>query len=282
MKIITLDLEEWFHILEHESVEDSGKWSSFDNRLDAVVDDLLCILSKFSVRPTIFALGWIARKRPDVIKRLAEYGCEIGSHSDLHALATRLSQSEFRNDLTRSIKSIEDLTGRKVISYRAPGFSITLDNLWVFEELIAQGIQYDASIFSARRAHGGLRSSNIVGPTVLKTQAGDIREFPMSFLQLGPIRVPCSGGGYFRLFPWPLLDAILRQQHYVMSYFHPRDFDPGQPVVNGLGGFRRFKSYYGIKNSSKKLHKMLVNTAFFSLSEAASLVDWENAPEVNL
>jgi len=53
-----------------------------------------------------------------------------------------------------------------------------------------------------------------------------------------------------------------------MTYFHPRDFDDGQPMIPGLSNFRKFKSYTGIKNTSTKLGSMIKQNTFSGLKRA--------------
>ena len=67
-----------------------------------------------------------------------------------------------------------------------------------------------------------------------------------------------------------------------MTYFHPRDFDPDQPVVPGLNYRRYFKSYVGLKGSLAKLEGLLQNNQFVTLEEASNMVNWSNAKIINL
>ena len=91
-----------------------------------------------------------------------------------------------------------------------------------------------------------------------------------------------SGGGYFRIFPGNRIQKWFGDDHYVMTYFHPRDFDTEQPVIPNLSPIRRFKSYVGIKGAKKKLVNLLAEYKFIDLHTAVEKVDWDLVPRVNL
>lgn len=280
LKILTFDLEEWFHILDHDATRDEEQWRSFPSRIDQNTRRILDLLEERGQRATFFCLGWIARRHPDVIKKIAAAGHEVACHSDMHRLVYEQSPDQFRSDAARAIGTLEDLTGRKIVSFRAPGFSVTEQTTWVFEILADLGIRRDSSVFPARRAHGGFPAFGSAVPAIIRAGGTEIREFPVNTLALFGRPVVFSGGGYFRLLPWPLLDFMMKKSVYVMTYFHPRDFDPGQPVIPGLSLARRFKSYVGLSSAFSKLGRMLREHHFVSLEEADGLTDWNAAKKI--
>ena len=153
---------------------------------------------------------------------------------------------------------MSDLTGKTIDAYRAPGFSIKESNLWAFDVMAEEGIKYDSSVFPAKRAHGGLPQFTTDQPCTVITKKGyEIIELPLNTTSLLGQKIVFSGGGYFRLLPEWYLNKLFLSQDYVMTYFHPRDFDAGQPLIPGLKLNRRFKSYYGINNAVKKLSNVL-------------------------
>ena len=95
-------------------------------------------------------------------------------------------------------------------------------------------------------------------------------------------RVIFSGGGYFRFFPLPLLRHFTRRADYMMTYFHPRDFDADQPMVPNLSSVRRFKSYYGLGGAQRKLEALLDEFPFINLTEAEKAIEWNEVPVVCL
>lgn len=282
MKILTFDIEDWFHLLDHESTASVESWHGYPSRVREGVDRLLDLLRERDTRATFFCLGWVAERYPDVIRAIDEAGFHIGTHSYAHQLAYQQSATDFREDLRRSIGILEEITGKRIDCYRAPGFSITAENLWVFEILIDEGIRVDCSLFAAERAHGGVPQLRVERPAVGDWNGTEIKVFPMNTRSILGKRLVYSGGGYFRLFPGFLLDKWLTQDDYVMTYFHPRDFDPDQPVLPDLGAVRRFKSYVGLGGARKKLDRILRNHQFIDLPEAMQQIDWSAAPRTNL
>ena len=174
MNILTFDIEEWFHILDNDSTKSEKEWSNFEYRLDSNMDRIFEMLDRKDQKATFFVLGWVAREFPHIVKRIHELGFEIATHSDRHQLAYNQTRKEFAADLDCSIKSIEDLTGVKVRTYRAPGFSIKEDNKWAFEELIKQGIEIDCSVFPAKRSHGGFPSYGHSEPSIINIKGVSI------------------------------------------------------------------------------------------------------------
>jgi polysaccharide deacetylase family protein (PEP-CTERM system associated) len=274
MNILTFDIEEWFHILDNKSTRTEAEWSRYETRIYENMDRIFQLLDETNSRATFFCLGWVADKHPDVIRRIDAAGYEIATHSYAHQLAYEQTPAEFQADLERSIKHLQDLTGKKVRSYRAPGFSIKEYNRWVFPILIEQGIEIDCSVFSARRAHGGDASLGMFAPGYLNVGGTLLKEFPINTAAVLGQDLIFSGGGYFRLFPYWMIKGLMRRSDYVMTYFHPRDFDAGQPMIPDLSRMRQFKSYYGLENCWPKLKQLLLEFPFMDLSQAEQQVDW--------
>ncbi|GAB3258457.1 DUF3473 domain-containing protein [Larkinella harenae] len=277
MNILTFDIEEWFHLLDNPSTRNEQDWGKFESRIHHNMDRIFRLLDDTNTRATFFCLGWVARKYPDVIRRIDEAGYEVGTHSDLHQLVYEQSPAEYRADLERSIKSLQDVTGKKVRSYRAPGFSVKEQNRWVFPLLLELGVEIDCSMFPARRAHGGDSSFGIAQPCYIDVNGALLKEFPINTVGVLGKDLIFSGGGYFRLFPLSVLRYFMRQSPYVMTYFHPRDFDPQQPMVPGLSRTRQFKSYYGLAGCWGKLQQLLQEYEFIDLAEADRRVNWADS-----
>jgi len=280
MNILTFDIEEWFHILDNESTKSENQWENFESRLEHNMDKIFKLLDDNNQDATFFCLGWVARKHPHIIKKINMLGYEVATHSDMHQLAYEFNRNQFNQDLERSIKSIEDITGEKITSYRAPGFSIKEENLWVFDELIKCGIEKDCSVFPAKRAHGGLEEFAYSKPAYIEREMGKIKEFPINLHNILGKNIVFSGGGYFRLIPYPLLKHFMKKSDYVMTYLHPRDFDPEQPMIEELNAIRRFKSYFGLKSSLSKLERLIQDFDFVSLDEANQMINWEQSKKI--
>lgn len=282
MHILTFDIEEWFHILDNSSTKTAKEWSNYETRIHQNVSRILDFLDHHQAKATFFCLGWIGEQYPEVIREISNRGFEIGSHSHLHQLIFEQEPEEFKRDLDRSIKTLEDITGKKIRSFRAPGFSLTTEVRWAFDELVKHGIEFDSSIFPAQRAHGGMSNFSTLGPHILKYDGVEIKEFPINVKAIAGKRIVYSGGGYFRLFPYPLIKRWSQNSNYVMTYFHPRDFDTNQPKIKELSTFRKFKSYCGLKTSLDKLSSYVKDFDFVDLMTASGQIDWNSADRVEL
>ena len=282
MKILTFDIEEWFHLLDNDSTKSIKQWSNFDSRIQIGMDIIYDILEKTEKSATFFVVAWMAEKYPEIIREISDRGFEVGSHTHLHQLAYEQDRKVFYNDVEKSIKTLEDCTGKKVSSFRAPGFSITKNNKWAFEVLHELGITKDSSVFPAGRAHGGLPSFGSSIPSIVDYNGIKLKEFPINTHTILGKPFIFSGGGYFRLLPYKIIKNFTLQSHYVMTYFHPRDFDVDQPIVPGLSLSRRFKSYVGLKTCKPKLEKWLSDFDFIDMNTADKIINWEKVPIVKL
>jgi peptidoglycan-N-acetylglucosamine deacetylase len=282
MKILTFDIEEWFHILDNTSTKTEADWANYESRIDANMNRIFDLLEQNDQSATFFCLGWVARKYPHIIRAITEKGYEIATHSDLHQLAYEQDYKTFKADLQTSISALEDITGKKVKAYRAPGFSIKNENKWVFETLIECGIDTDCSVFPAKRAHGGFDQFGHAEPCWIEINGLKIKEFPINVWDAFGQKTIFSGGGYFRLIPYFLLDKLTKNADYMMTYFHPRDFDANQPIIEELSFIRKFKSYNGLKNCLPKLDSLLKAHPFIDLQTANNQVDWNMAKVVKL
>ena len=282
LNILTFDIEEWFNLLDLDATRKVSAWDAFECRIHESTDRILNLLSETGCKATFFCLGWICEKYPEVIKKIAAGGYEIGSHTFSHQLAFEQTPREFRDDVRKSLELLADTTGERVRCFRVPGFSITQNNTWALDALVESGITIDSSIFPAGRGHGGFPSFGHAVPVTVATSGGTLREFPINTTPVLGKPIIFSGGGYFRLFPYPFLRRFMQRSPYVMTYFHPRDFDAEQPVLTGMPPPRRFKSYVGLSGALVKLRKLLQDFPFTDIRGAEALIDWEKAPIVRL
>ncbi len=282
MNILSFDVEEWFHLLDNDSTRTEDQWRGYEVRIYENMERIFRILEETNTKATFFIIGWIAKTYPDIVKRIAER-YQIGSHTMNHQLVWQQNPEEFREDVSSSIELLEDITGRKVDVFRAPGFSIRESEGWAFEILSELGITMDCSVFPARHSHGGMPSYSKAIPSLIEYKGVKIKEFPVSTKEIGGKHLIFSGGGYFRLFPYTLIRKWAKENgDYLMSYIHPRDLDAGQPMIKELNAVRRFKSYYGLEGAEKKLRNFLTDFHFVDVETASSLVNWEAASIVRI
>jgi polysaccharide deacetylase family protein (PEP-CTERM system associated) len=261
---LSFDLEDWFHIIGIAELEDDARWHALPSIFETYTAAILDELDLHGVRGTFFVVGWIARRYPEMIREVARRGHEIGSHSDMHRTVGQLGPQAFADDLARSLDALAACTSQRIRGFRAPSFSITPGCEWAFDALLDAGLDYDASLFPATRAHGGYPCPE--APHVQSAPSGRrIRALPMTTMRIAGRRVAFSGGGYLRLLPGAAIRAGFRQAHAagrpVTVYLHPRDFAPDAPLPP-LPLHRRFKTRVGLKTTRAKLRDLLARYDF--------------------
>lgn len=262
--LFTVDVEESFHAAAVEPFVPRSQWSGEASRVDRGVGRLLELLERHGSKGTFFTLGIVAERTPGVVRRIAEAGHEIASHGWSHRSVTRLSPSEFREEAARSRDLLSDLSGKPVVGYRAPNFSITPERSWAFEILLEEGYVYDSSVFPARRSGAGFT------PRVqrIECEAGRLLEIPMTPARIGSVRIPAGGGAWFRLLPYGLTQRALNQaaarSQPGVFYIHPWELDAEQPRLP-LNTRTRIRHYGGIRSVIPRLERLLTEFSFTSV-----------------
>jgi polysaccharide deacetylase family protein (PEP-CTERM system associated) len=292
MYILTFDTEEWYL----ERVLYGGrefKYQKYDETFSKLMEDL----DRFNIKATFFCLGKLALERPDVIRRIADNGHEVGCHSNEHTWLTKMDERILKEDTIDAIKALEDVSGQKVVSYRAPAFSITPVNKWAFNVLAECGIENDSSVFPANRDFGGYASFPQDTPCFICCEGFKLKEYPISTATVLGRIMAYSGGGYFRILPYWLVNNKMNKKDYNICYFHLNDLinqkikmksrkeyedyfhEPGT-LKNRL--IRYVKSNIGTGDSFEKLVKLLSDHQFMSIPEADKLIDWDKVKTVRL
>ena len=282
MNILTFDIEEWFHLLDFADTKGEEQWKNYEVRIHENVERIFRILEDTNTKATFFIIGWVAKTYPELIRRIAEK-YQIGSHTMTHQLVWQQSKEAFKEDVSASIKLLEDITGKPVECFRAPGFSIRESEAWAFETLAELGIKYDSSVVPAPASHGGMPSYGAAVPSIVEVGGVQMREFPIPYHPFAGKHIVFNGGGYFRLMPYGIISKWTKQcGNYCLSYIHPRDLDAGQPMLEGLPATRKFKSYVGLKGAENKLRKYLTEFEFTDITTAEKQIDWEKVPRVKI
>ncbi len=220
MNILTFDVEEWFHLLDNDSTRSEVEWIKYPVRIHENMDRIFRILDDTNSKATFFIIGWIAKTYPDLVKRIAER-YEIGSHTMNHQLVWQQDRATFKEDVSSSIKLLEDITGKPVKYFRAPGFSIRESEPWAFEVIKECGIEIDCSVFPAHHAHGGIPSYGRAIPSIIKYEDVELKEFPICTKELFGRHLIFSGGGYFRLFPYWLIKKWAIEKTGLSDFLYP-------------------------------------------------------------
>ena len=254
--IFSVDVEDWFHILDVPSAPPISEWDSLPSCVEGNFMRMLDIFSEKQVKITCFVLGWVAQRFPHLVKEAALRGHEIASHGYSHRLTYQLSRKQFYEDIFRTRTILEDLIGTQVFGYRAPSFSTTE---WFFETVAEAGYCYDASVFPAVREHGG-NPNHVREPHVMTLKNAVLFEFPTSVCDILGKAMCFAGGGYLRILPLPVIQhmsrKVIRSGNPVVFYIHPREIDPHHPRLP-MNGRRRFKCYVNLDTTEFKLSHIL-------------------------
>lgn len=262
--IFSVDVEDWYHILDVAAAPELADWDSLPSRIENNFRRLLDILGEHDVKATCFFLGWAAERFPELVKLADKQGHEIASHGYSHKLVFAMTAGEFCDDAVRSRKILEDLIGGPVSGYRAAGFSVIDTVPWFFDKLIAAGYRYDSSVFPAPRGHGGMTIGRLA-PYENTVGQQAIWEFPLTVVKLAGLRVCFFGGGYLRLFPYSIIKKMAARAagegRPVIYYIHPREIDPDQPRLP-MNFYRKFKSYINLKSTESKIRRLFHDFKF--------------------
>jgi polysaccharide deacetylase family protein (PEP-CTERM system associated) len=273
---MSIDVEDWFQVENLKPVVARTTWDSRESRVVRNTNRILSLLEEQGARATFFVLGWVAERQPELIRRIAAGGHEIASHGYGHDLIYTLSPAEFRADVERGKKLLEDVTGQQVFGYRAPSFSITDWAISILQEL---GFKYDSSVFPtiAHNRYGRLTGVDF-GQPILELRPG-FHEVSISCLPLGKRGVPWGGGGYFRMLPYAAwrggVRRILGTGAPYVFYIHPWEIDPGQPRMRGLSTVSRFRHYLNLARCEDRFARLLAD---FSWTTVKSLLE-QRKPE---
>jgi polysaccharide deacetylase family protein (PEP-CTERM system associated) len=263
--VMSVDLEDWFCVYNLSGLIPYADWDKCDSRVERNTMRLLSLFQTHRTEATFFVLGWVADRFPDLVKEIERQGHELATHGYSHRLLTLMHPEEFRGDLQRSLEVLSKASSQEVRGFRAPSFSLTRQTLWAVDILRECGIQYDSSVFPV----GFHPDYGIADASLWPYRLADgLTELPMSVAEVLGQRIPCSGGGYFRMYPYPLSSRLMRrcnrQGRSVIFYLHPWEIDPEQPRVQGLSWSKRFRHYKNLDRTGERLERLLSEFSFTS------------------
>lgn len=277
LHVLSFDFEEWFHIFGRNPLLEKNQWDELPVRLPEITYSILDMLDQHHARATFFCLGWVASKYPQLIREISSAGHEVAAHSYWHEQVHRQTLDAFREDLHRNIGILEEIIGLKVVSYRAPAFTLFPASGHAVEILVGAGIQTDSSIMSGIR-YQGIKLPNY--PFTFGPSGSSLIYYPVSTIRLLFRRIPYAGSGYFRLLPFGYIKAKLAQPGYHMLYFHPRDLDNRLHEVREFRAPERLRFLPGTGSSMQKLRLLL---GLYKMSSIAdTLIPGEKATIIDL
>ena len=292
MNILTFDIEEWY-IDERQGWLTPDKRTEYDTQLEKILD----VLDEHKYKATFFCVGKMATHFPEVIKKIEKRGHEIGCHSNTHQWLNKMNKDEGRYDTKEAIEALEQCIGKKIVSYRAPAFSIGEYNKWAFEVLAENGILYDSSVYPANRDFGGFPHFGSQEPTIIKHEGISLREYPIPLCHFAGSKFAYSGGGYLRFFPVAFVKKLMMHNDYAMIYLHIADLVPEANGVMSKKEYeayfkeegtiyarykRYFKANFGKKKAWNKLTSLLSSMTFESMQMASQTYDWDKAKVVKI
>lgn len=266
--ILTVDLEDWFHICGIKEIMSESSWSGLESRVVANTEKILEILSSKNTPATFFILGFIAHKNPELITRIQAAGHEIATHGYAHQAVYTMTPESFKEDIKRARDVISGITGQPVKGYRAPEWSIRDDSLWALEILGEEGFEYDSSM-APLPIIGNQNYPRV--PHLIKLSAGKIWEFPPMVVRTGLVNLPFGGGWGLRIFPYLLIRTAVQRMNRegspALIYIHPREFDPRVPDFN-LPIVKRLVLNARIHRTETTVKRLLNDFSFNTISKA--------------
>jgi polysaccharide deacetylase family protein (PEP-CTERM system associated) len=264
---LSIDLEDWFCANNLSNVIPREKWDEQELRVVHNTKRLLDLFEKYNIKATFFVLGWIAERVPYLITQIEESGHEIATHGYSHSLITEVTPEFFDKDIEKALSVTQSCVKQKIRGFRAPSFTITKKTIWAIDILIKHGIEYDSSVFPVG-FHPDYGISD--APLSVYKIKGNMVEVPLSVAEMFGKRIPCSGGGYFRLFPYCITKYLMRKCNKegrpVIFYLHPWEIDTEQPRVK-LPFLKKTRHYNNLKKTNSRLEKLLTDFEFVPIKE---------------
>lgn len=269
---LTVDLEDWYHVCGTGENSLPSKWAEYESRVTSDTNKVLSLLRTYDTKATFFVLGYIAEREPTLIKSIHGEGHEIAIHGYYHKRLFELNREEFEEDVKKSKEIVESITGEKVLGYRAPEWSIRNNTLWALSILKKLGIEYDSSMVPLTKM--GERNFGLY-PYVIKTEYGNIVEFPLTTMRCLWENLPFTGGLPLRISPYWYTVSKLRQINRKYGqpgivYVHPWEFDNKQIKIE-LPLSRRFMHYFRITATRPKLVGLLKHLKFAPIKDVIGL-----------
>jgi polysaccharide deacetylase family protein (PEP-CTERM system associated) len=257
---LTVDIEDYFQVQAVERVVTRESWDQREVRVERNTDEVLAIFAEGGRRATFFILGWVAKRHPALIRRIADAGHEVASHGLDHVRVDRHTPEGFRTCIGTTKRLLEDIAGVAVRGYRAPSFSIGRGQFWAYEVLAEEGYAYSSSVYPVRHDNYGI-------PEAPRTpfrpaNAPSLVELTLPTLSAGTRNLPAGGGGFFRLLPyaasrWSIARLNTVERRPCIFYFHPWEIDARQPRIAGLSAKSRFRHYLNLDRMAPRLRQLV-------------------------
>ena len=269
---ISVDVEDWFCTHNMSQAIRREDWNQCELRAGKSSRRVLALLDRHGTQATFFVLGWIAERLPELVRDIERRGHEIAAHGYSHQLLTQISPEEFEEDLKKALDALKKCgVQQDIIGFRAPSFTMVEGTKWALPILERYGIKYDSSVFPV-----GFHPDYGIGDAPLAPYkiTDGLYEFPLSCVELLGRRFPCSGGGYFRIFPYAYTKYCIGKCNAlgrpVVFYVHPWELDAEQPRVK-LPWLKSFRHYHNLKKVEARLDRLLGDFQFTTVRNVLGL-----------
>ncbi len=257
---MTIDVEDYFQVSAFEKYIKREDWDKLPCQVEKNTYRILDLFDAHNIKATFFVLGWVAERYPAIVHRIVADGHELASHGYSHVRVTMQQPDEFSEDIQRTKKMLEDMGGCAVRGYRAPSYSIVESNLWALDVLEEAGYEYSSSIYPVKHDLYGIPHAPRFA--FYPKDNKKLLEIPITTVQLFGHNFPGGGGGFFRLFPYPisrwLINRVNQKDHAPgVFYLHPWEIEPDQPKQSGLDARTRFRHYLNLAKTEPRLEKLL-------------------------
>lgn len=276
VNFLSIDLEDWYTSGRLRSAYSRIKEAP---RLQETIPIILDLFDKYETKATFFTLGSIAEKHPKLVSEIDKRGHELASHSYHHVPLWNLSKLDVKKDFKRTNCLLEDITGKKVLGFRAPFASLNQDISWVIDILEELDFKYDSSIFPMKTPLYGsgkapldryiISSKNIYEHDT----NGKIIEVPFTVESLVGLKIPCTGGIYGRFLPYPFLKYLLskvEKNREINFYFHPWEIDKALPKVE-VSSVNKLFYRYNVSSYFERIKSLLSTFKFTSFKNKLNL-----------
>lgn len=139
---ISVDFEGLKHYFRTMGIESRLKK---DAVYEKAVDRFLELFESLGIKATFFVIAEDMAGNEDKIEKIVDAGHEIGNHTLTHPFGFRkMHPDKKRREILDADEAIGDITGKKVLGFRAPCYDIDEDIIDILEK---KGYLYDSSVF---------------------------------------------------------------------------------------------------------------------------------------
>ncbi len=275
--ILSVDVEDYFQVEAFAGSVTRESWPNWPSRVVDNTRRVLDLFDQHNAKATFFFMGWVAERFPDLVRDAHSRGHELACHSYWHRTVYSLTPQVFREDTRRARDVIEQVSGARVLGYRAPTWSITKDCLWALDILAEEGFRYDSSIYPIQHDLYGVPGAKRFPYTFTCGNGMTLREFPPATVRFAGMNFPAAGGGYLRIFPYAYTEWVFRHfeekdHQRVVVYFHPWEVDPEQPRIKDKLK-SRFRHYTNLSQMQGRVSSLLKNHSFQSFRDLLEAED---------